>query len=133
MARAAEGQGGTLAVAGHGDAAAGHYQAAGPIALLVHPDCGALQDRDVVVQDGVLNDGVAADAGIVQITARFTRDQLSIRVPGDRMELRTRPPETMTPLLTMLLTARPTRSWSLCTNLAGGCAGARVRMGQRLL
>jgi len=39
----------------------------------------------------------------------------------------------MTPLLTMLLIARPTRSPESCTNLAGGCDGTWVRIGHSSL
>src|SRR5215467_6975503 len=66
---------------------------------------------------------------LFKITARSTRDQLSTRAPGDRTESRTSPPEMMTPLLTTLLVARPTRSPSSCTNLAGGCADTWVKIG----
>ena len=55
-----------LALADHGDAAGGHRETAGAVVLLVHPDRGALQDGHVLVQDGVLHDGAAVDAGIVQ-------------------------------------------------------------------
>ncbi len=68
-----------------------------------------------------------------KITARSTRDQLSTRAPGDRTEPRTSPPEMMTPLLTTLLIARPTRSPSSCTNLAGGWADTWVKIGHRSL
>ena len=44
---------------------------------------------------------------LCKITARSTRARLSTRAPGDRTESRTSPPETITPLLTTLLTARP--------------------------
>ena len=67
------------------------------------------------------------------ITARSTRDQLLTRTPGDSTDSRTRPPETITPLLTTLLIARPTRSPLSCTNLAGGCDGTWVRIGHRSL
>ena len=70
---------------------------------------------------------------LCRITERFTRAQLSTRAPGDSTELRTSPPETMTPLLITLLTARPVRAPSSCTNLAGGCGGTCVRMGHRSL
>src|ERR1035441_7624876 len=66
-------------------------------------------------------------------TARSARAQLLIRTPGESTESRTSPPETMTPLLTTLLIARPTRSPSLCTNLAGGCEGTWVMIGPRSL
>jgi len=68
-----------------------------------------------------------------KITARSTRDQLSTRAPGDRTELRTSPPDTITPLLTTLLIARPTRSPSSWTNFAGGWEDTRVEIGQRSL
>src|SRR5580704_6339861 len=55
-----------LPLADHGDAAAGHDQTTGSVVLLVHPDRGTFGDDDVLVQDGVLYDGVAADQGIVQ-------------------------------------------------------------------
>src|SRR6185312_12330514 len=65
-------------------------------------------------------------------TARSTHAQLSTRTPGDSTDSRTSPPDTITPLLTTLLTARPTRPESLSsrTNLAGGCGGTWVRIGQ---
>ena len=53
--------------------------------------------------------------------------------PGDRTESRTVPPETMTPGLTRLFIARPTRPGSSKTNLAGGCEPGLVRIGQRWL
>jgi hypothetical protein len=56
-------------------------------------------------------------------TARSTEAQLLIRTPGDSTDSRTSPPETMTPLLTRLFTARPIRSPDSCTNLAGGSEG----------
>src|SRR6185437_13878277 len=62
-------------------------------------------------------------------TDRSTRDQLLTRTPGESTESRTRPPETITPLLTTLLIARPTRSPLSCTNLAGGWEGTWVRIG----
>src|SRR5262249_9083487 len=55
-----------LSFADHGDTAGGHRQAAGPVVLLVHPDRGAFQDGHILVQDRVLDDGAAADPGIVQ-------------------------------------------------------------------
>ena len=55
-----------------------------------------------------------------------TRDQLLTRTPGDSTHCRTRPPETITPLLTRLSIARPTRSPLSCTNLAGGSDGTEV-------
>src|SRR5215475_10146591 len=55
-----------LSFADHGDTAGGYGQAAGPVVLLVHPDRGAFQDGHVLVQDGVLDHGAAADPGIVQ-------------------------------------------------------------------
>ena len=66
-------------------------------------------------------------------TARSTVDQLFTRTPGERTESRTSPPETITPLLTMLLMARPIRSSLSCTNLAGGWEGTWVRIGHRSL
>jgi len=39
----------------------------------------------------------------------------------------------MTPLLTRLSSARPTRSPESCTNFAGGCDGTLVKIGQRSL
>src|SRR5437773_2203029 len=64
-------------------------------------------------------------------TARSTQAQSSTRTPGDSTDPRTSPPDTMTPLLTTLLTARPCRpaSPSSKTNLAGGCGGTWVRIG----
>src|SRR5271155_5265803 len=53
-------------LADHGDAAPGHDETAGSVVLLVHPDRGTFGDDDVLVQDGVLDDGMAADQGIVQ-------------------------------------------------------------------
>src|SRR5216683_7634949 len=66
---------------------------------------------------------------LCMMTDRSTLDQELIRTPGDRTELRTKPPETTTPLLTTLLIARPMRSPVSCTNLAGGCDGTWVRIG----
>src|SRR6202049_5210681 len=66
-------------------------------------------------------------------TARSTRAQLFTLTPGESTDSRTRPPETMTPLLTMLSTARPTRSPESWTNLAGGCDATRVRIGHSSL
>src|SRR5215471_14816219 len=66
-------------------------------------------------------------------TERSTVDQLLTRTPGESTDSRTRPPDTMTPLLTMLSMARPTRSPESCTNFAGGWDGTWVRIGQRSL
>ena len=55
-----------LSFADHSDTAGGHGQTAGPVVFLVHPDRCALGDDYVLVQDGVLDDGAAADPGIVQ-------------------------------------------------------------------
>src|ERR1700761_6191606 len=83
-------------------------------------------------------------------TARSTHAQSSTRTPGDSTDSRTSPPDTITPLLTTLLharpsppdtippllapllPARPTRPELLSsrTNLAGGCGGTWVRIGQ---
>src|SRR5215472_19233935 len=62
-------------------------------------------------------------------TERSTRDHELTRAPGDSTDLTTRPPETMTPLLTTLLIARPIRSPLSCTNFAGGCDGTYVKIG----
>src|ERR1017187_5413538 len=66
---------------------------------------------------------------LFRITARSTRAQLFTRTPGESTASRTRPPEMMTPLLTRLSMARPTRLPESCTNLAGGCDATRVRIG----
>ena len=55
-----------LALADHGDAARRHGEPAGPVAFLVHADLSALGDDHVLVQDRVLDHGVAADLGVVQ-------------------------------------------------------------------
>src|SRR5215475_6545639 len=47
---------------------------------------------------------------LCRITERSTVDQLLTRTPGDSTDSRTVPPDTMTPLLTRLASARPTRS-----------------------
>src|SRR6516162_10466008 len=60
---------------------------------------------------------------LCRITDRSTVDQLLTRTPGDSTDSRTVPPHTMTPLLTRLSSARPTRSPESCTNFAGGCDG----------
>src|SRR5215471_6508809 len=60
---------------------------------------------------------------LCMITERSTRAHEFTRTPGESTESRTSPPETITPLLTTLLIARPTRSSVSCTNLAGGCDG----------
>ena len=70
---------------------------------------------------------------LCKITARSTVDQLFTRTPGDSTASRTVPPDTMTPLLTRLSSARPIRSPESCTNLAGGWEGTWVRIGQRSL
>ena len=70
---------------------------------------------------------------LCSITDRSTVAQLFTRTPGESTDWRTRPPETMTPLLTRLSIARPTRSPASCTNLAGGSDGMWVRMGHRSL
>src|SRR5208283_1659216 len=70
---------------------------------------------------------------LCRMTERSTEAQLLIRTPGESTDSRARPPETITPLLTRLLTARPTRSPVSCTNFAGGTEGTLVRIGQRLL
>src|SRR5712691_10090919 len=70
---------------------------------------------------------------LCRMTARSTVDQLSTRTPGHSTDLRTSPPETMTPLLTRLDSARPTRSPLSCTNLAGGREGTLVWIGHRSL
>src|ERR1035438_8287237 len=62
-------------------------------------------------------------------TERSTVAQLFTRTPGESTDWRTRPPEMTTPLLTRLLIARPVRSPSSCTNLAGGRDGTAVRIG----
>ena len=67
------------------------------------------------------------------MTDRSTLAQLLTRTPGESTELRTRPPDTMTPLLTRLSAARPTRLRSSWTNFAGGWEGTWVRIGQRSL
>src|SRR5262249_27224161 len=68
-----------------------------------------------------------------RMTDRSTVAQLLTRTPGESTELRTSPPDTMTPLLTRLSSARPTRSPESCTNFAGGSEGTWVRIGQRSL
>src|SRR5215813_8534610 len=68
-----------------------------------------------------------------RMTDRSTVAQLLTRTPGESTELRTSPPDTMTPLLTRLSSARPTRSPESCTNFAGGWEGTWVRIGQRSL
>jgi 16S rRNA (adenine1518-N6/adenine1519-N6)-dimethyltransferase len=70
---------------------------------------------------------------LCMMTERSTLDQELIRTPGDRTDWLTRPPETITPLLTTLLIARPIRSPLSCTNFAGGCEGTWVRIGHRSL
>src|SRR5262249_34868604 len=55
-----------LSLADDGDTAGGHGQTAGPVMFFVHSDGDALQDGHVLVQDGVPDDGAAADTGIVQ-------------------------------------------------------------------
>src|SRR6185436_21164844 len=55
-----------LAIAHHGDAAGRHHEAAGPVALLVHPDLGPFWDGDVLVDDRVLHHRVAADDRVVE-------------------------------------------------------------------
>ena len=62
-------------------------------------------------------------------TARSTRDQLFTRTPGESTDWRTRPPEITTPGLIRLSSARPTRSPTSCTNLAGGSDGTWVSIG----
>jgi AcrR family transcriptional regulator len=57
----------------------------------------------------------------------------STRTPGDSTDSRTCPPDTITPLLTTLLTACPVRSPSSKTNFAGGWGGTWVRIGHRWL
>src|SRR5258707_15035953 len=66
---------------------------------------------------------------VVNRQTRYTRVKLLPRNPCESAELRTKPPETTTPLLTTLLIARPMRSPVSCTNLAGGCDGTWVRIG----
>jgi hypothetical protein len=70
---------------------------------------------------------------LCKITERSTDDQLLTRTPGERTDLRTSPPDTMTPLLTRLSSARPSRSPSSCTNFAGGWDGTWVKIGHWLL
>src|SRR6202044_1953717 len=70
---------------------------------------------------------------LCRITDRSTADQLLIRTPGESTDSRTSPPDTMTPLLTRLSIARPTRSPESCTNFAGGRLGTLVRIGHRAL
>src|ERR1022692_506328 len=70
---------------------------------------------------------------LFRMTARSTVAQLSTRTPVQSTDLRTSPPETMTPSLTRLEMARPTRSPLSCTNLAGGRDATLVRIGQRSL
>src|SRR3954466_2506651 len=66
-------------------------------------------------------------------TDRSTVAQLCTRTPGERTDSRTPAPDTITPLDTTLSIARPTRSPSSWTNLAGGCDGMWVRIGHRSL
>ena len=70
---------------------------------------------------------------LCRITDRSTADQLLTRTPGESTDSRTSPPDTMTPLLTRLSMARPTRSPESCTNFAGGRLGTLVRIGHRSL
>ena len=110
------------------DAAGGHHEPAAPVVLLVHPDRSALHHHHVLIQDRVLHDrATTADAPIIQDHRPLNPGPaVATRTPdGDSTEFRTSPPETMTPLLTTLLIARPTRSPASCTNLAGGCDGTR--------
>jgi hypothetical protein len=60
------------------------------------------------------------------ITDRSTVAQLFTLAPGQSTDLRTSAPDTITPLLTRLSIARPTRSPLLCTNLAGASDGTLV-------
>ena len=55
------------------------------------------------------------------------------RTPGERIERRTRPPETITPAHTSESTATPVRPSSSNTNLAGGSGSGQLRIGQSLL